>query len=54
MTDVQKPTKESVRDWLRQRVTEHAPLPSLEEIRRQLGWGLVAGERDAQLKEAVS
>jgi hypothetical protein len=54
MSTVQKPTKESVRNWLQQRVTEHAPLPSLEEIRRQLGWSLVAGERDAQMKEALS
>ncbi len=31
-----KPTKEEVRAWLKQQTTEKKPVPSMEEIRRQL------------------
>lgn len=42
------PTKERVRDYLRDRfVTPSTPTPSLEEIRRQLGWDLVQQAREA-------
>lgn len=34
-------TKEQVRAYLTKRVAEHRPPPSLEEIRRQLGFGMV-------------
>lgn len=30
--------KERVRAWLRQRSRERAPLPSMEQIRQELGW----------------
>lgn len=32
------PTKEQVRQWLFGRQQSHAPLPSANELRRQLGW----------------
>jgi len=35
----QHPTKHLVRAWLERRAREQRPPPSLEEIRRQLGWG---------------
>lgn len=35
-----KPTKEQVRQYLGQRVAEHKPPQSIEEMRRQLGWDL--------------
>lgn len=40
MTPVTHPSKEQVRQWLQQRQAERKPLPSQEEIRRQLGFGL--------------
>lgn len=30
--------KERVRNWLRQRSRERAPLPPIEQIRQALGW----------------
>lgn len=38
MTGYCKPTKEQVRHWTEERVKVRKPLPSLEEIRRQIGW----------------
>lgn len=40
------PTKQQVRDWMQQRQAEHKPPPTPEQIRRELGWGLV---KDAKL-----
>jgi hypothetical protein len=37
-----QPTKESIREWLQRRQTERQPPPSIERIRRQLGWNLAA------------
>ena len=36
-----KPSKEQVRAYTQQRAKSSSPPPSIEEIRRQLGWGLV-------------
>lgn len=36
------PTKEEVRQYLQQRQAEHRPPPDLQQIRRQLGWELIA------------
>lgn len=33
-----RPTKEQVRAWMAERLARPAPLPSLEQIRRDLGW----------------
>ncbi len=33
-----KPTKERVRCYMRRQQLDHRPPPSMEEIRRQLGW----------------
>lgn len=41
---VKAPSKEVVREYLQRRVEEHTQLPSLQEIRRQLGWELVDAE----------
>lgn len=37
---IRNPTKEQVRAWLSQRLARRAPLPSLEQIRHELGWTL--------------
>jgi hypothetical protein len=44
------PTKETVRHYMQQRKAEHKPLPDLEEIRRQLGWGLAEMVRHGKAK----
>lgn len=41
----QKPTKEAVRAYLTARAKTPAPVPSLEEIRRQLGWPMTQPSR---------
>ncbi len=43
-----KPTKEQVREFMARRVAAHTPPPSRDEIRRQLGWNLIADERNDQ------
>jgi hypothetical protein len=35
-----QPTKQLVRDYMDRRTHDESPPPSLEEIRRQLGWYL--------------
>lgn len=41
MTDTTHPTKEAVREFILERTHAESPLPSPEEIRRQLGWHLI-------------
>lgn len=38
---VSRPTKEAVRHYMQQRQVERKPPPSQEEIRRQMGWGML-------------
>lgn len=40
MATFTQPPKDVVRAYLERRSREHAPPPSPEEIRRQLGWGV--------------
>jgi len=40
------PSKYQVRAYMQQRRQEKAPPPKPEEIRRNLGWGLVQSVRD--------
>lgn len=35
-----QPNKEIVREWLQRRVANPAPLPEMNQIRRELGWTL--------------
>jgi hypothetical protein len=52
MTDTTRPSKETVREYLERRT--HAPLeapPTLEEIRRQLGWHLLPSFRQPDREE---
>jgi len=39
--DSLKPTKEQIRQYMAQRQVAHCPPPTMTEIRRQLGWGLM-------------
>lgn len=36
-----EPTKSAVRRYIAERVASHKPIPTQDEIRRLLGWGLV-------------
>jgi glycosyltransferase A (GT-A) superfamily protein (DUF2064 family) len=38
---LQQPSKESVRAWLRARIAARRPPPDAQQIRRELGWELV-------------
>lgn len=44
MTQTNHPSKYVVREYLERRSQEVKPPPSPEEIRRQLGWGLMLFE----------
>jgi hypothetical protein len=41
MSQTTHPSKQQVRAWLERRVQDLKPPPAPEEIRRQLGWGLM-------------
>jgi hypothetical protein len=41
---VTQPPKHLVREYLERRARDNAPPPSPEEIRRQLGWGMLLPE----------
>lgn len=42
------PSKEAVRKWMQDRQAQRTAPPSIEEIRRQLGWGLIPGAKQTQ------
>lgn len=44
----QKPSKEDVRSYMERRRIENRPPPDQDEIRRQLGWDLIAMARREQ------
>ena len=46
MPQTSKPSNQQVRTWLQQRRQDGTPPPSPEQIRRELGWGLVEAARD--------
>jgi hypothetical protein len=41
MSTINHPTKYTVRQYLERRARDPKPPPTPEEIRRQLGWGLL-------------
>jgi hypothetical protein len=46
-------TKEKAREFMQQRQLGHRPLPSMQEIRRALGWDLVDAARTVECDEPV-
>lgn len=46
-----KPPKQRVREYLESRTHEEEPPPSLEEIRRQLGWELIKHDQRPEVPE---
>ena len=40
-----KPSKEAVRQWQMDRIQKDRPVPTLEAIRRQIGWELIQTNR---------
>jgi hypothetical protein len=47
-------TKERAREFMQQRQQGHRPLPSMQEIRRVLGWDLVDAARTVERDDPVS
>jgi hypothetical protein len=41
MSEIKQPPKHLVREYLERRARDSAPPPTPEEIRRQLGWGML-------------
>ncbi len=41
MTQTTHPSKELVRQHMQQRVKDHTPPPTPEQVRRELGWELI-------------
>jgi hypothetical protein len=48
MEKTKQPTKEQVRSYIETRQAERKMPPSLEEIRRQLGWHLCGSSGDKE------
>jgi hypothetical protein len=47
MGQQQQPSKEQIRQYMESRQAQQCPPPSMPEIRRQLGWGLIAANEMA-------
>lgn len=54
MTQTTHPTKEQVRDYMERRTHAAEPPPDMVEVRRQLGWAIIAAEREAQERKERS
>jgi hypothetical protein len=54
MEPIQKPSKEEVRVWLLQRQLERTPPPSIQQIRRELGWDLCSKNPPRQQKSVLA
>ena len=40
MDNTTQPSKEMIRQWLKEQIGQHRPPPDPEQIRRELGWEL--------------
>jgi hypothetical protein len=47
MTQVTRPPAQLVRNYMAKRIGADTPPPTPDEIRRQLGWGLIEAERQS-------
>ncbi len=52
MGQQQQPSKEQIRQYMERRQAQQCPPPSMPEIRRQLGWGLVAANEAGRREPA--
>lgn len=50
MNQFNSPTKEQVSGYLKHRFESHVQPPSLEEIRRQIGWKLTEAARNVKFR----
>lgn len=48
VTDTTHPPHQKVREYLERRTHSEDPPPTPDEIRRELGWNLIAAERQIQ------
>jgi hypothetical protein len=53
MKQQNQPTKEQVRHYMASRLTQQCPPPSIMEIRRQLGWGLMVAPSGGARREGL-
>lgn len=51
MTQTSKPSNQQVREWMQRRQVDRTPPPTPEQIRRELGWGLVEAEAAVSLQD---
>jgi hypothetical protein len=51
MGQQQQPSKEQIRQYMEARQAQQCPPPSMPEIRRQLGWGLIAANEDREERD---
>ena len=54
MSMTSHPPKHLVREYLERRAKESQPPPSPEEIRRQLGWGMLLSPADDKMASSRS
>jgi hypothetical protein len=52
MNQTKQPSKEHIRQWLRDRQLNPGPLPTMEQIKSELGW--TSGRSREVFKEAVA
>ena len=48
MDQAKQPSKETVRQWLKNEIAKRRPPPDQEQIRRELGWDLIESRRNAK------
>lgn len=48
MIPCKQPTKEQVREYMRKRIASHAPLPDIQQLRRELGMALIEAYRNGK------
>lgn len=53
MDKITRPTPEQVRDYMNQRFASREPPPSQADIRRLLGWDLIAAQREEEERQRL-
>lgn len=48
LTEIPPPSRYLAQEYLERRMPAPEPLPTREEVRRELGWTLITAERQAQ------
>lgn len=51
MSETIPPSRYLAREYLERRTSAPEPLPTREEVRRELGWALITAERQTQAED---